>query len=229
MNNENENGNHELTPAERRAERLRRIKEAQLAANQNKNTNPTPAINSTPHTAEAQQLSKSQAAPPGSSAPSSEKSASAGNSAKTEVPKKDLPMERAHKMLIEAAKRGPNKGVQITNADFDPSANGIPHIIFPLPVSGEDFIDIFHTELLSSVLILNQSMAQKLQMLVKLPGASGQIYPPTFNVQAALDATLPDNYIKVAYPKDLDEKGNGEIVTFAFYITEWPELFGLQR
>ena len=222
-NNNNENSNdRELTPEERRAERLRRIKEAQLAANQNKNNNPAP----TPHTAETQQLSKPQAAPPGSPSPSSEKMASAGNSAKTEAPKKDLPMERAHKMLIDAAKRGPNKGVKITNADFDPSANGIPHIIFPLPVSGEDFIDIFHTELLSSVLILNQSMAQKLQMLVKLPGASGQMYPPTFNVQAALDATLPDNYIKVAYPQ-LDEKGNGEIISMAFYITSWPELFGL--
>lgn len=221
------NNNNDLTPEERRAERLRRIKEAQLAANQNKNTAPTLQPNLTPHTAESTQLSKSQATPPGSSSPSSEKTASAGNSNQTV--KRDLAMERAHKMLIDAAKRGPNKGVQITNADFDPSTNGIPHIIFPLPVSGEEFIDIFHTELLSSVLILNQSMAQKLQMLVKLPGTSGQIYPPTFNVQAALDATLPDNYIKVAYPKDLDEKGNGEIITFAFYITEWPELFGLQR
>ena len=221
----NENGNRELTPEERRTERLRRIKEAQLAANQNKNTTPASQPNPTPHTAEAQQLSKSQATPPGSSSPSSEKMGSAGNSNQTA--KRDLAMERAHKMLIDAAKRGPNKTPQLTKDDFLPNASGMSHIIFPLPVTGEEFIDIFHTELLKSVLILNQPMAQKLQMLVKLPGASGQIYPPTFNVQAALDATLPDNYIKVAYPKDLDEKGNGEIVTFAFYITSWPELFGL--
>lgn len=220
-NNNNENSNdRELTPEERRAERLRRIKEAQLAANQNKNNNPAP----TPHTAETQQLSKSQTAPPGPPAPSSEKMGSAGNSNQTA--KKDLAMERAHKMLIDAAKRGPNKTPQLTKDDFLPNASGMPHIIFPLPVTGEEFIDIFHNELLKSVLILNQPMAQKLQMLVKLPGASGQMYPPTFNVQAALDATLPDNYIKVAYPQ-LDEKGNGEIINMAFYITSWPELFGL--
>ena len=224
MNNENENGNRELTPEERRAERLRRIKEAQLAANQNKNTEPTPAINSTPHTAESTQLSKSQAAPPGSSSPSSEKTASAGNS--NQMTNRDLAMERAHQMLINAAKRGPNKTPQLTKDDFLPNASGMPHIIFPLPVTGEEFIDIFHNELLKSVLVHNQPTAQKLQMLVKLPGASGQMYPPTFNVQAALDATLPDNYIKVAYPQ-LDEKGNGEIINMAFYITSWPELFGL--
>ena len=217
------NNSNSSTPEERRQERLRRIQEARARAES------AAASNLNPHTVETPQLSNASVAPPGSSQPSSEIKASAGNSAKSAMPKKDLAMERAHKMLIDAAKRGPNKGVQITNADFDPSANGIPHIIFPLPVSGEDFIDIFHNELLSSVLILNQAMAQRLQMLVKLPGASGQMYPPTFNVQAALDITLPDNYIKVAYPKDLDEKGNGEIITFAFYITEWPELFGLQR